>query len=106
AGERELAPDALVGVDTLGHRCRLGETGGLDDHGVELLAVFHELEEAAHQIAADRAADAAIVHLHTPLIGGKNQIMANSHPSEPITTHANPAAVLGGQYAVEQRGFS
>jgi hypothetical protein len=63
-----LTPNALVGVDALRHRRRLRQAGGLDDHGVELLTVFHELEEAAHQIAADGAADAAIVHLHHLLI--------------------------------------
>jgi hypothetical protein len=106
AGQRELAPDAFVGIDALRDRSRLGQTGGLDDHGVELVAMLHDLEEAAHQIAAHRAADTAIVHLHHLLIGGEQQMMVYCDLSELIDDHGDAAAMLGGQDAIEQRGFA
>jgi len=68
--------------------------------------VFHELEEAAHEIAAHGAADAAVVHLHHLLIGGEQQMMVYSDLPELVDDHGDAAAVLGSQNAIEQRGFA
>ena len=103
AVERELAPDALVGIEALRHRRRLRQPGGFDDHGVELGAVFRELEQAAHQIAPHRAADAAVVHLHDLLVGGDQQVVVDTDLAVLVHDDRDAAAVIGGQDAIEQR---
>ena len=101
-----MASDPFVGVDALRHRRGLRETRGLDHHGVELIAVLHELKEAAHQVATYRATDAAIVHLHHLLVGGEQQMVVDADLAEFVDDHSDAAAVLSGQYAIEQRGFA
>jgi hypothetical protein len=59
---------SLVDKEGLRHRRRVGETGRLDDDGVELALLLQEATDALDQIAAHGAADATIVHLDNILL--------------------------------------
>ncbi len=58
----------LVDKEGLRHRRRVGETGRLDDDGVELALLLQKAADALDQIAAHGAADATIVHLDNVLL--------------------------------------
>jgi hypothetical protein len=70
ASRRNLALHLVVGEKRLRDGARVGEAGGLDEDGVELdPCAWHEAAEDADEIAADGAADAAVVHLEEFLLG-------------------------------------
>jgi hypothetical protein len=106
AAERIAAPNPLIGIQRLRNGCRLGQTGGLDDDGVELIAVLQQLKEASQQVALNRAADTTVVHLHDFVIRGQQQVMVDADLTEFVDDHGNAAAMVRGQDAVEERRFS
>jgi hypothetical protein len=90
----------------LSDRCRLGQTGGLDDNGIELVAVLQQLKEASQQVALNRAADATVVHLHDFMIRGQQKVMIDADLTEFVDDHGDAAAMVRGQDPVEERRFS
>ena len=70
-------------------------------------ALALQVGQYAHQVAAHRAADAAVVHLDDLLVGlGHQQFVVDPGRAELIFDHGDPVAVLFRQDAVEQRGLS
>ena len=49
--------------------CGFGKAGGFNHNGIELVPPLQEMKEGPHQIAADRATYAIIIHLHQIMIG-------------------------------------
>ena len=84
-----------VGVDKKGlrHRGRIGETGGLDDDGVELALALHQPFDDADEVAAHRAADAAVVHLEDFLVGADDEIIVDADFAEFIDDDGELLAV-------------
>ena len=70
--EQVVVADLLVDEEGLRHRAGVGHAGGLDHHAVELelalVALLLQRAEDADQVAAHRAADAAVVHLDDLLL--------------------------------------
>ena len=93
----------LVDEECLRHRRRIGEPGGLDDDGVELALAPHQAVDDAHEVAAHRAADAAIVHLEDFFVGADDQIVVDADFAEFVDDDGIFLAVRFGQDAVEQR---
>ena len=73
-----------VGVDEKGlrHGGGIGEAGRLDDDGVELALALQQPFDDADQIAAHRAADAAVVHLEDFLVGADDEIIVDADLAE------------------------
>ena len=69
-------------------------------------AMRGELEETAKQIAAHAAANAAVVHLDHFLIRRDQEVMIDSDLAELVDDDGDAAAVIPGQYAVDERGFA
>ena len=84
------------------HRRWIGETGGLDNDGVEFSFLPHQAVQNAHEIAAHGAADAAVVHLEDFLIGADHEIVVDADFAKFINDHRVFLAVGFGEYAVEQ----
>jgi hypothetical protein len=51
-----------VGLDRVHDGCRIGQSGRLQQDRLEVATAFHQLAQSPHEIAADRTADAAVVH--------------------------------------------
>ena len=88
------------------HRRRIGEARGFDHQGVELVAVFEELKQAAQEIAAHGATDAAVAHLDDFLVGRDQQMMIDADCAEFIDDDRDAPAMIGGQDAIEKCGFA
>ena len=96
----------LVDEEGLRHRRRIGQPRGLDDDGVELALALHQTFEDAHEIAAHRAADAAIVHLEHFLVGADDQIIVDADLAEFVDDHGVFLAVVLRQDPVQKRGLA
>jgi hypothetical protein len=69
AVEREFGLNVVVHEEGLRHRRRVGQSGGLNDHSVELCNLRVQVFERDHQISAHGAADAPVHHLDDLLVG-------------------------------------
>ena len=109
--ERVVCGDVVVDEERLRDRCRVGEPGGLDDDAVErlglCLAAPTQLDKDTHQVTANGAADAAVVHLDN-LFGAavNDQIVVDALFAELILDDGDALAVAFAQDAVEQRGLA
>ena len=94
-----------VGVDEKGLRDGRGvrEAGRFDNDRVEPAAPAHQPLDDADQIAAHGAADAAVVHLEDFLVGADDEIIVDADLAELVDDDRVAAAVLFGEYAVQQR---
>ncbi len=105
--ELGLGRDVVVHEEGLRHRRRVGEAGGLDEDGVEAAAALHQALDDADQVAAHRAADAAVVHLEHFLVGARRSrslSMPISPNSLTMTAYFLPCVL--GEDAVQQRGLA
>jgi len=105
-----VVADLLVGEERLRHRAGVGHARGLDHHAVELelapVALFLERAEDADEIAAHRAADAAVVHLDNLLVAGLDDLVVDADLAELVLDHRDAVAVVLLQDPVEQRGLA
>ena len=104
--ECELVLELVVEEEGLRHRARVGHAGGLDEDVIEAIAALHELAEDADQIAAHRAADAAVVGLEQFFFGADHQLAVDPDLAEFVLDDRDALAVFLRQDAVQQRGFS
>ena len=98
--------DRLVDEERLCDRCRVCETGGLDDHAFEgqLAVLLLEFTKDADQVATHGAADAAVVHLDDLLFRVLQQdLVVDAHLAELVLDHGDTPAMLLFQDPVEQR---
>ena len=103
-----LALHLLVDEEGLGHRAGIGQAGGLDDDGVEAALAALRIRPWTHadQVAAHRAADAAVVHLEHFFVGADDQVVVDADLAELVDDHGVALAVVLGEDAVEQRGLA
>ena len=92
----ELGPGANVLVDEEGlrHRARVGQAGGLHDDRVEAALALHQARDNPDQVAAHRAADAAVVHLEDFLVGADDQVVVDADLAELVDDHGVALAVV------------
>ena len=109
--QRIVCGDLVLDEERLRDRCRVGEPGGLDDDAIErlglCLAAPTELAKNTHQVTANGAADAAVVHLDD-LFGPAvdDQIVIDALFAKLILDDGDALAVAFAQNAVEQRGLA
>jgi len=108
AVQPEVLLHRLVHEERLGHRRRVREPRGLDDHAIKAEAArrapVREVPENADQVAAHLAADAAVVHLDDLLVLVLHeQLVVDAGLAEFVLDHRDAVAVLVAQDAVEQR---
>jgi hypothetical protein len=100
--------DLLVHEERLGHGSRVCQPGGLDDHAIELelaLAAFlAEVSQDPHEVAANGAAKAAVVHLDDLfLLVLHEDLVVDAGLAELVLDDGDLLAVLLGEDAVEER---
>ena len=104
--EAEVGLHLVVGEKSLRDGAGVGEAGGLYEDAVEGLLALHEAAEDADEIAADGAADAAVVHLEEFFVGLDDELVVHADLAEFVFDHGEFLAVLFGEDAVEERGFA
>ena len=104
--EGELLLHLRVAEEGLGDGGGVGEAGGLDEDGVEPVLALHQPGEDAEEIAADGAADAAIVHLEDLLVGLDDELVVHADLAELVLDDGDLLAVLLREDAVEQGGLA
>ncbi len=67
---------------------------------------LHQPVEDADQVAAHRAADAAVVHLEHFLVGADDEVVVDADLAELVDDHGVALAVLLGEDAVEKGGLA
>ena len=109
--EQILLGDFLVHEKSLRHRAGVGQAGGFNDHAVELqqaLAFFggQQLQRLA-QVFANRAADAAVVHLDDVFLRVVDQdFVVDVFLAKLVLDDGDLLAVGLGQDAFQERGFA
>src|SRR5882672_8979661 len=101
--ELRLAADLRVHEKGLGDRRRVGKPRGLDDDGVEFAFAPHQALDDTNEIAAHRAADAAVVHLEDFLVGVDDQVIVDADLAELVDDDRVFLPMRLRQNAVEQR---
>ena len=84
------------------HGRGIRETGGLDDDVIEAIPALHEFAQDADQVAADRATDAPVVHLHDLFLRLHNEPVVNANLAELVLDDGNALAVVGSQDVVDR----
>ena len=104
--ELELRFHFLVGEESLRDGAWIGQAGGFDENEIELVLAFEQFAEDADEIAANGAADAAVVHFEDFFLGLDHQILIDADLAEFIFDDGNAFAVLSGEDMVEQGGLA
>ena len=104
--EAGILAHLVIHEERLGHRHRIGETGGLDQNGIEGATPLDQVFDDTDQIAAHRAADAAVVHLEDFLVALDDEVIVDADLAELVDDDGVALAVVLGENAVEQRGLA
>ena len=104
--ELEFLAQVFVDEECLRHRPRIGQPGGFDQHVVEAIAPLAQLVQHPDQVAAHRAADAAVGGLEDLLLRADHQFVIDGHLAEFVLDDGDALAVLLGKNAIEQRGLA
>ena len=104
----ELGPLAHIVVheEGLRHRHRIGQARGLHQDAVEAARPLHQPLDDADQVAAHRAAHAAIVHLEDFLVALDDEVVVDVDLAELVDDDGVFLAVVLGQDTVEERGLA
>ncbi len=100
--ELGLGAHVVVHEEGLGDRHRIGKARGLDDDAVEAAGAAHQAFDDADQVAAHRAADAAVVHLVDLFVGLDDEVVVDADLAELVDDDRIFLAVVLRQDAVEQ----
>ena len=93
AVEPRLLADRVVGEERLRHGGRIGKAGRLDQIAVEPVAPLAKAAEHAQQVAAHRAAQAAVVQLEHLLVGADDERAVDADLAELVDDHGEALAV-------------
>jgi len=104
--EAGLVGNVLIDKEGLRDGRRISQTCGLDNDRIKLALALHQAFDDADEIAAHRAADAAIVHLEHFFIGTDDQIIVDADLAEFIHNDRIFMAMLFGEDAVKQSGLA
>ena len=84
----------------------ISETRGFYQDVIELCTAFYQAADDSDEVAADGAADAAVIHFEYFFIRVDDEIMVNADFAKFIFDHRDAEAVVFGQDAVEQGSFT
>ncbi|CAM2147502.1 200 kDa antigen p200 [Paraburkholderia tropica] len=109
--EQEFVGNLVIHEEGLRDRTRIREARGLDHDALEVeLAVallLREVGEHAREVAADRAADAAVAHLDDLLVAVLHEnFVVDILFAEFVLDHGDLHAVVFAEDALEQRGLA
>ena len=104
--QMEFLLDVIVNEEGLRHRSGICESGGLQHDAVEAVTPPRQVAQYADQVAAHRAADAAVVHLENFFVGVDHQILVDADLAELILDDCNAQAMTLAEDAVEQGGLA
>jgi hypothetical protein len=104
--EQELLLEIVVQKKRLRDRAGIGHAGGFDDDVVELVTTLQQLPEDAQQVAAHRAADAAVVRLEDFFFGADHQLVIHTDLTELVFDDGDALAVVLREDAIEESGLS
>ena len=100
----------MIDEEGLRHRAGIGQAGGLDDDGIERFCAIglprQQAVQGADQVAAHRAADAAVVHLEQLFVGVQDEVVVDADFAELVDDHCITMTMVFRQDAVKQRGFA
>mmetsp|Transcript_29950 Transcript_29950/g.75126 ORF Transcript_29950/g.75126 Transcript_29950/m.75126 type:complete len:417 (+) Transcript_29950:116-1366(+) len=97
--------DLVVHKKGLRHGRGVRQAGRLHQDGVQLLLALHELGQDADEVAAHRAAYAAVVHLKDLLLGLHHQRVVDAHLAILVLHHRDLQAVVGLEDVVHEGGL-
>lgn len=105
--EQVAIGDEVIDKEGLRNRPRLSQAGGLNHHSIKCdLARLSPLEEApehVHQVTPNGATEAAVVHLHDPLLPVlKEQFVIDALGPKLVLNDSDALAVLVPQDAFEK----
>lgn len=98
-----LGAHVVIHEEGLGDRNGIGKASGLDNDAVESAGPAHQAFDHADEVAAHRAADAAIVHFVDFFVGFDDQIVVDADLAEFVDDDSVFLAVVLGQDTVEKR---
>ena len=98
--------EKIIHEERLSHRTRIGKTCRLDKNDIEAVPSFHQVAENADQIASNRAANAAVVHLEYFFVRIDDQRLIYANLAELIFDDGYSLAMLLAEYAVKESGFA
>ena len=104
--KRVMLLEFLVDEERLRHGPRVGEPGGLDQHRIEAIAPLAQLAQDPDQVAAHRAADAAVAGFEDLLVGADDQLVIDADLAELVFDHGDALAMILRQDAIDQRGLA
>jgi hypothetical protein len=100
--ERGMAPQRLIEDKRLDHWRRIREPGRLDHNMIDRAPALQNARHRARKVAANRTADATVVELENLFVGGDDELPVDTSFAELVDDHRDLAALIGGQYLVEQ----
>jgi hypothetical protein len=104
--EPEALLDFVVSEKRLRHGGWIRHASRLDQNAVQLVFAFQQPAENTNEIAANTAADAAVVHLEQLFLALNDQLMIDADFAEFVFNHGELFAVVLSENPVEERGFS
>ncbi len=91
--ELGLAAGILIDKERLRHRRRICEPRGLDDDPVEGSAAPHQSLDDTNEVAPNRAANAAVVHIENLFVRIDDKLVVDTDLSEFVHDHGKPLAI-------------
>src|SRR5216683_2834536 len=104
--ELGLAAHILIHKEGLSDWRRVGKPGRLHDDAVKLAFTPHQPFKNTDEVTTNGATDAAIVHLKNLFIGVDDEIIVDADLAEFVDDDRVTLAVLLGQNAIQESGFS
>lgn len=105
----EVILQQRVGVEGENNGGRIGQTSRLQENALEILSAADQHSKGSHQIASDRAANAAIIHGNNVFLGSQilaDQSIINSNFSKLIFNNTNLPLRLFTKNVIDQSGLS
>ena len=96
----------VIEVEGLHHRCRVGQARSLDHDAVETTGTAHQIAGHTDQVAAQLAADAAVVQLVDLVLGPDDKRAVDAEFAVLVDDHRIALALGTAQQTVQQRGLA
>ena len=111
AGKREALGERIVAHHRMQDRCRVGKPARLDHHAVErryrgFVAPAQDVGEGEHEVAADRAAQAAGLQRHEAFVARLDQVVVEADLAELVDDHRGAGERWALEQPSEQRGLA
>ena len=96
----------VVYEERLRDRCWICQTSCFNEYVVELVLPLHQVSQDADQVAADRAADTAVVHFEDFLVSLNYEFVIDTNFAVLIFDDGDALAVLATEDSIKQGGLT